>query len=106
MPEARYFRPAWRPPHAHLAEAPTPLGAPCVHCDEPIGADDDGIVYANGPAAHYECSQRLIVGGVNHQLRRCSCFGGDDPDDPPDLSRRELARLAVALWERQHRPAP
>jgi len=99
----RYFRPAGRPAHPHLDEAPQPIGAACVHCDEAVGPDDDGVVYANGPIAHFECFMRRIVGSVNHQLRRCSCYGGDGPDEPPELTRRESARLALALWERRPR---
>jgi hypothetical protein len=101
--EIGYFRPPWRPPHRHIRSVPTPLGAVCIHCDEPIAPDDDGMIYSNGPAAHYECSMRQTIGGVNHQLGRCRCVGGDDPEDPPDLSRREMARLAVALFERSRR---
>jgi hypothetical protein len=47
---------------------------------------------------HHECLIRAVVGSVGHQLRRCSCYGGDE-EDPPGLTKREAARLAAETHE-------
>jgi hypothetical protein len=73
----------------------TPVGARCFRCDEAIAADDDGIA---DPPMHYECFFRGIVGGLNHQLRRCTCCGGTHEPDPPDMTRRQAARAATEFW--------
>jgi hypothetical protein len=78
---------------------PTPVGDECIHCGEAIVEGDGGFV---NPSAHYECFFRSIVGGVNHQLGRCTCCGGTLPPDPPELSAREAARKAVKLWQRKN----
>jgi hypothetical protein len=49
---------------------------------------------------HYDCHLRSIIGGLNHLRGRCTCYGGTEPPDPPDLTRREAARQAVAYWNR------
>jgi hypothetical protein len=36
---------------------------------------------------------RQLVGSISHQLKKCSCYGGDW-EDPPELTKREAARLA------------
>lgn len=95
----RYFGERWDAPILDDAvEVDVPVGTPCIHCEEPIEAEDSGWLYANGPATHAECGVRSVIGGVNHQLGRCSCQGGDQPPDPPGLSRREAARAATKLF--------
>jgi hypothetical protein len=86
--------------------AVTPTGEPCGHCGEPIAANDDGVLVptlgeAHRIAFHYECNLRTMVGGVNHQLHRCTCCGGSEPPDPPALSVRDAARAAAQMWERR-----
>jgi len=51
---------------------------------------------------HRECRIRMIAGGANHQLRRCTCFGGSDPNDPPGLTTREAAAVAAAMFDQRH----
>jgi hypothetical protein len=74
----------------------------CLHCDEPIlpGEQHEAItsVTPTGPVKrqlHWECAVRRAVGGVNHQLGRCTCCGGHALPDPPEVSRRYAAQLAA-----------
>lgn len=93
----------------------TPIAKDCTWCGEPITKDDSGVVMLHlqmvtlGGAIgfglepgywHYECYMRTIIGGANHQLERCTCFGGDQPSDPPELSRREQAKRAVEVYRK------
>jgi len=102
----RWFGRAYGAPYeADTPHAETPVGKACAWCDETIGADDDGLLVpliGDGEprelSYHYECHLRKIVGGLNHQMRRCSCYGGTEPQDPPNMSLREGARLAVKNW--------
>lgn len=80
----------------------TPIGVPCIRCDEPIKALDMGVVTNLGPL-HYECQMRMIVGSVGHQLKQCSCYGGT-LEDPPELTKRESAIAAYKLFQRLNRP--
>jgi hypothetical protein len=47
---------------------------------------------------HLECQIRSLLGGVNHLEGRCTCCGGTQPPDPPDVTRREAAILAERAW--------
>jgi hypothetical protein len=80
----------------------TPVGWPCVWCEEQIGVADDGIIDASGNVFHRECFMRPIIGSVAHLLRRCCCFvPNSTEDDPKGYSKREAAKLALDLWEEQ-----
>lgn len=87
---------------------PTPVGAICLHCTEPVAEGDRGILMPAvdmGPdgkpqmtilPAHAECQLRMGAGGPAHWLGNCTCSGGHcDPDlgMPP----REAARW---VWDR------
>lgn len=84
-----------------------PIGMLCRRCDEAIADGESGVIpddllrWEN--PMHRECFLRGIVGGLNHQLGRCTCCGGDQPPDPPELTRREAARQAVEAWEQRGR---
>lgn len=73
----------------------------CEWCDEPVRADDP--VAECNVLMHHECGMRAILGGANHLLKLCTCCGGTLPPDPPELTRREAARLAqkVFYWVRE-----
>lgn len=74
----------------------TPVGDICIHCEEPIEANDDGVIYANGPVTHLDCFIRQIVGSVAHIRRECGCYvPGSGEGDPPNMTKREAARAAV-----------
>ena len=105
--EPRYFgRRPWGPGVDDRSRmGPTPIGERCLRCDEGIRAGDAGVVMAhvgaNGAelrAQHRECFLRSVFGSAAHIEKRCTCFGGSDDDgDPPELSKREAARLACKL---------
>jgi hypothetical protein len=84
-------------------------GAGCDHCGEDF--DEQGgflLPSLNGPplAFHHDCLQRTIVGGVNHQRGRCTCCGGDQPPDPPSLSKRDAATTAAKYFRLHCRGKP
>ena len=67
----------------------------CDWCSEPI--EGRSLL----PNMHRECAFRAVAGSAAHQLRECSCYGGER-EDPPGLTKREAARLAFdtarILW--------
>jgi hypothetical protein len=94
---------------------PTPVGQPCLHCDEPIDDGDQGVIHTTlflhgndgEPVAepvHRECDMRAVLGSIGHLTMRCPCEGGDY-DDPPGMTRREAA-LLVKAWVDEHGPGP
>jgi hypothetical protein len=88
------------PPHRrkdYESQVPTPVGAPCLLCDERIEEGDTGTINGFKQIIHYECGMRSVIGSVGHQMRLCSCYGGT-VEDPPGMSRRQAAIAAVALW--------
>jgi hypothetical protein len=90
-------------------EMPTPVGEPCLYCDEPIVMGDRGVVmpFVTGAALvtlraqHYECFMRQILGSSNHIGHRCSCYGGTEGHGRGDLTRRAEALLALAELDRK-----
>ncbi len=96
---------------------PTPVGARCCACEELVTEGDSGLHctrhHFSGAVDrvpwHRECFLANIMGGLAHQLRKCSCFGGTlhDNDVVPGMSVREAARLAMQLQGRvSFLPAP
>lgn len=97
-------------------QMPTPAGAQCGHCNEPIEPDADGFIVpavlsvgADGAGVigdmpmHRNCHLREIVGSIAHQQRRCSCFvPGSVDEDPPGMTPRQAADAAVAYYERKY----
>jgi len=77
----------------------------CAHCSEPILPDENWLEIptvtqdrAYIAVLHSECFQRRIIGGLNHLQGHCTCCGGIEPPDPPGVSKRTAARLAVNYW--------
>ncbi len=57
-----------------------------------------------GSDMHRECGMRCIIGSVGHLKGRCSCYGGME-SDPPEMTLREAAKAAIALWQKiQNQP--
>jgi hypothetical protein len=85
---------------------------PCGWCEEPVQSGDlveltthwDGERPARRPW-HRACRIRSVLGGLNHLQGRCTCCGGTEPPDPPELSRRAAALAAVA-WMQDHVVGP
>lgn len=103
----RWFGKAYGAPYeADTPHADTPVGELCWRCDEPIGPDDSGLLIPHWGGAdrgswhpyHYDCHMRGIIGGLNHLRGSCTCCGGTEPPDPPNMTKREAASAAVALW--------
>lgn len=68
----------------------------CLWCLEPVAPGEEdprcpagAIDLPQGPRFsiyHRECLTRATVGSIDHQLGRCSCFGGaGSHGDPPEL---------------------
>lgn len=96
------------PPHLRKEwekQVATPIGKPCLHCEEAIVEGDIGTVNYGGQIMHYECGMRGVIGSVGHQNRTCSCYGGTE-EDPPGMTRRQAAQAACALWERRQFKQP
>lgn len=104
--------------HPDYDRLDTPVGTICLHCRELIEPGDSGFVFRGHgfPEAltidplpmgdgsyvveHRECHLRSVIGSVAHVQKRCSCYVlGADETDPPELTKRQAARLAVELWE-------
>ncbi len=95
-----WFGLSWGAPVCDPADqVPVPVGEPCFWCGEAFVARDEGIM-SNVPM-HLDCSMRSFIGGANHITGTCSCCGGDQPPDPPGLSKREAATLAHNQWRRR-----
>jgi hypothetical protein len=103
-PTMKWFGYSWGAPiNRDCPQVPVPVGEHCLWCAEVILADETGVIYSNGPAAHIECFLRQTFGSVGHQLGLCSCPGNAGiMDDPPGLSRRQAALAAVEEFERSH----
>lgn len=70
----------------------------CGWCHEEIKPGEALAPYTKN-SVHWECGVRSVVGGVNHLNRTCTCCGGTQDPDPPGVTRREAARLAMEAWE-------
>lgn len=75
----------------------------CLYCEEKILPADRTHTYANGPVVHKECFLRGIFGSVAHLEKRCGCYVPNSTEnDPPGLTRREAALLAVKKYYEMH----
>lgn len=90
MPVNGYFGVRWDAPALNGAtEFPCPVGEKCLLCGQEIIEGESGVVMGyvdgdgNGGVApqHIECFLRSVLGSVAHLERRCTCFGGDVPED-------------------------
>jgi hypothetical protein len=79
---------------------------PCPWCDEAVlpGEPTHAMPHMETGGAmvrhwHWECSMRAVIGGLNHQLGKCSCCGGTEPPDPPFMTPRQAALAAVEHFQ-------
>lgn len=76
--------------------------ATCPHCEEEILPADKSIDNSAGGSDHLrfhaECFTRMIVGSAKHQLRKCSCYGFTEEEEP-GLTKRRWARRATAMFQ-------
>ena len=100
----RWFGTSWGAPlNEDCPQVPVPVGAMCLWCSEIVAEHETGVIYSNGPVAHFECFLRQTYGSVGHQRGLCSCNGGPGTmNDPPDMTKRQAARAAVYEFERNH----
>lgn len=81
----------------------TPVAQPCAWCKEEFIPGDRGVFYATGEPMHIECFMRQTTGSVTHVLHQCSCYIDGNPEtDPPELTVRQAAKLAVELWNERN----
>jgi len=72
----------------------------CAYCGEAIVGEAETIPHVESgrdvELRHYhrECRTRMIMGGLNHLMGRCTCSGGTEPPDPPELTPRQAALAA------------
>jgi hypothetical protein len=110
--------------HPELPRVEAPVGQICGWCSEAFVADDLGVALPHvgelpgrnsAPAEvflsenttpksaeisyHRECFMRQVVGSVAHQRKTCTCFGGTEAEDPAELTPRQEAAAAVALFK-------
>jgi len=82
----------------------------CPHCGESIQSGGNPTMMVPIPHIadpetyymnyyHYECHIRMVVGGLNHLRGTCVCCGGEDPPDPPEMTRRQAALAAFEHWK-------
>lgn len=77
-------------------------------CDELIAEDDAGVIlpYVTenatvGMPHHVNCFLRSVVGSVGHQMGHV-CNDPDAANDPPEMTRRQAADAAVAMFYAAH----
>ena len=68
----------------------------CPHCGELVLPGEADRRLKSMQNFHRECAARGVLGSVGHLLGQCSCYGGTW-EDPPLLTKRMAAKMAVAL---------
>ena len=92
----RYFGPPERI-RADEILIDTPVGMPCILCEESVVDGDAGTINYGGQIVHYECGMRSVIGSVGHLQMACSCYGGVR-EDPPGMTYRQASKAAVRMW--------
>ena len=69
----------------------------CTWCEEPVLVNEQHPSFMQ--PTHLECGFRSIAGSVAHLQKRCSCYiQGAEETDPPGVSKREAARMALEFY--------
>lgn len=105
-----YFGEKWDAPRldptegVQIMQVPTPLGKPCLWCQQPIELGDRGLMQptvrqagSTLEPAHMECDMLPVVG---HQMGVCTCTGftGDHRAAALELLKRINDQRALAGW--------
>lgn len=71
----------------------------CPHCGENL-ACRDRFTDNSGSRYHRECFIRMVAGSAKHQLRKCSCYGFTEEEEPiaNGLTIRRWARRAYLVF--------
>jgi len=81
----------------------------CQRCGESLGTGKVMPIPHYGNSGfeihhyHYECYIRMLMGGLNHLKGTCTCCGGSDPPDPPELTPHQAAIAAFDYWWEQQK---
>ena len=78
----------------------------CEWCAEPVVPGD--LTHSLLPGYHYACALRVALGSIGHVRGTCSCRvkDGTAEDDPPELTRRQVARLVADYVRQQQSSRP
>lgn len=78
----------------------------CHWCTEMVVPGD--LMHSALPGYHYACALRAALGSIGHLQGRCSCHrtDGTAEDDPPELTKRQAARLVADYVRQQQAPQP
>lgn len=101
---------------ANVAEVPVPAGQPCMYCDEPITADDRGLMrpavrnvggqlVGTQEPAHMECDLRSTMGSLAHIQGRCTCGSRTARTEAFDGTDHEEALAVLAHINRERAAA-
>lgn len=72
----------------------------CLLCDEPLDKKFDAWVPLNTQQyAHHECSVRMALGGIGHQIAHEYWCGEPHHDPDAGLTYRQSAKMVAALVE-------
>jgi hypothetical protein len=86
------------------SQVDTPVGTICDWCEEMILSDDLGVILPSTESDttfHRCCFLRSLIGSAGHQKQTCACYGGTE-EDPPDMTKKQAAEAATALFDKQH----
>lgn len=90
----------------------------CLWCDEMVVPGD--LMHACLPGYHYACALRTVLGPIAQFQDACSCRAEQGtaeqastatcplhvPLDPPELTRRQAAKLVADYVRYQYAPTP
>ena len=67
----------------------------CLWCEETVEPGD--LMHSLLPGYHYACAIRVSSGSIGHVQGKCTCYvkDGTHEDDPPELTKRQAARLVA-----------
>jgi len=74
-----------------------PLNKHCIYCGDPVFPNEISLPINISDVIHRECDIRMIAGSIGHQMKTCSCYGGNY-EDPPEMTKREAAHAAAFMF--------